>query len=387
ARPISGLTSLQASAKSNIASETRFAQQIGLYDSTQINRKLLESDISEESFQRGLNGVLLETGLFGTLSLQEMAAAGIIDAGVSAPAISRKAAAETFLRTIIYSWNRELLPKPEFEGRYTAFKDWRVEQKYHESLAFAVNSGLFQGASNGLFKPERNLKVQEALLLLQRFFDLATRNSLPIKIAIFKDVAQDHYMTAPLLNLRRAGAFDLTTLGQHLNGTKAISVKDLSLVIQGILGRLDKPAYISQIRQLERSFKQKHSATRKILACMGAVLANAVPHSESNQHILYSDVKTGTSLEKSLEVLSRAGIRMGYNNNRFAGAEKVTRYEALGLINLIISELAVESAAEPTKINTEKVATKSDFESLKQLMITRQARIRRILNRNTADEE
>ncbi len=370
------IASLHAAGKMRLRKEINFAQQIGMYDATQLNKKMLEAPVTAQAFNRGLGGVLVESGLVANFDLKELSALGIIKAAKAEKTISRREACESMLRGIMHGWNNELLQRPAIEATLS-FRDWHPEEKYRESLTFAITSGLVQGSTNGQFRPDDNLKVKEALLLLKRFYDLSTANKIPTRITLFEDVMQDHYMTAPLLNLRKAGAFDLTNLGRVLNGTGPISTKDLSLVIQGILGRLDKTSYLARVQNLERQ-SRSNEATRNLLACMGAVLTQALPHSETNNHILYSDVKNGGSVDKSLSILAKAGIRMGYNNNRFKGSEKVTRFEALGLINRIITELE----PEPIKISDDsKSATREDFETLKKLLIERRERVRKILNR------
>ncbi len=369
------ISSLQAAGKSRLGAEIQFSQQIGLFDATQLNKKMLESYISEHAFNRGLNGVLVESGLVNNFDLKELQKLGIIKIGTAQKGISRREASEALLRSVMHGWQNELLPRPSFEASL-GFRDWQPEEKYRESLTFAITSGLIQGSSAGQFRPDDKLKVKEALMLLKRFFDLATTSKTPTRIALFEDVMQDHYMTAPLLNLRKAGAFDLTNLGKRLNGTGSLSVKDLSMVIQGILGRLDKPAYAARIKHIESKAKNI-DATRNILACMSAVLTEAVPHSETDNHILYSDVKEGSAIDKSLKILARGGIRMGYNNNLFKGNERVTRFEALGLINRVITELE----PEPIRIAESKTATRDDLEAFKKLIQERRERIHKILSR------
>ncbi len=368
------IASLEAAGKSKLSSEIMFSQQIGLFDATQLNSRMLESNITGRGFIRGLSGVLVESGLINNFDQSELAGTGIIKDGKPGKTITRKEACETLLRAIIHGWHNEMFPMP---GKSTTlgFRDWQPDEKYRESLTFAITSGLIQGSSEGMFRPDDPLKVKESLMLLKRFYDLATSSKLPTRIGLFEDVMQDHYMTAPLLNLRRAGAFDLTNLGRRLNGTGPITVSDLSRIVQGILGRLDKPAAIARVKQLEH--QAKGNSSRNLLACMGAILTQAMPHSESDNCILYSDVKENSVVDRSLKILARAGIRMGYNNNLFKGGEKVTRFEALGLINRVVTELEPEQI----KIDAGKTATRDDLEAFKKLLLERRTRIQKILNR------
>ncbi|MFZ5952152.1 MAG: hypothetical protein ACOYXC_15715, partial [Candidatus Rifleibacteriota bacterium] len=74
--------------------------------------------------------------------------------------------------------------------------------------------------------------------------------------------------------------------------------------------------------------------------------------------------------------LSRAGIRLGYENNQLKGYEVVTTEEAVGMLNKIVE------SAEQFRQNQGISATRNDLESFKALIEGRKARIRRILTRS-----
>ncbi len=377
--------SIQASARTALSPEIAFSRQLGLFDQQEFSNRALNGNISEAAFQKSLGRVLAETGLLNSYDRNELIFNGIIDSGKPERTITRQAACETILRGIMFGWIKSSLPRPDEFSSDARFKDWQPDQKYGPALDYALKTGVVQGSPDGAFRPKDRLKLKEALWLLKRLHDLIVANGNVQKFALFSDVPQDHYMTRPLQNLRSAGAFDLTNLGRRLNGTGNINSRDLGLVIQGILVRHSKTEYRSKVDQIMNQYGLSRNANRNLLARMTAVLASAMPHSESNRHILYSDVRTGTVVAEALEVLSRAGIRLGYNNNLFAGHESVSRFEALGVINRIINELepltTPISSPEPTILTTTPKATSSDMEDFINRLRSKRERVRRILNR------
>jgi|GEM_PF-982446 hypothetical protein len=378
---------IQASAKTALSPEIAFSRQLGLFDQYEFSNRALNDNISETAFQNSLARVLAETGLTNSYDHNELLINGIIGSERPERTITRQTACESVLRSIMYGWARNSLPHPEEVRTDARFKDWQVDSKYGPALDYALKTGVIQGSPDGAFRPKDRLKLKEALWLLKRLHDLIIANGNIQRFALFSDVPQEHYMTKPLQNLRSAGAFDLTNLGRKLNGTGNISSRDLGLVIQGILCRNEKAEYRNKIDQIMKQFGLSRNADRSQLARMTAVLASSMPHSESNQLILYSDVKAGSKVAEALETLARAGIRLGYNNNLFAGHEPVSRFEALGVINRIISEL--EPPATPTA-TTEKPtiessapssATSSDIEAFIKRLRSKRERVRRIINR------
>lgn len=377
--------SIQASTKSVLSPEVAFSRQLGLFDQQEFSSRDLNRAISEVAFQKSLSRVLVETGVLNSYARSEMIDNGIIDSDGRKRTITRQQACETILRSIMHGWINNSLPRPEEVRPDARFKDWQPDTKYGPALDYALKTGIIQGSPDGSFRPDDSLKLKEALWLLKRLHDLIIANGNVQRFALFSDVPQDHYMTRPLINLRTAGAFDLTNLGRRLNGTGSISVRDLGLVIKGILVRNNKAQHINHIDHIIKQYGLARNANRAALARMVAVLAGSIPHYESDQQILYSDVTEGRGASDALKILARAGIRLGYNNNVFAGHETVSRFEALGVINRIISELETLSPQEPDKsaLTTENSvsATNTDIEAFINRLRSKRERVRRILNR------
>lgn len=373
-------SAIKASAYSTSSPEIVFSRQIGLFDQYEFSRSELNRNISEVAFQNSLGKVLADTGFIAGFDRDELVRNGIISCWQPKAVITRQAACETILRTILHGWNTDRLPKPQdlTSGRH--FRDWRPEAKYGQALDYAMLTGVVLGGANGRFRPNDNLKLKEAMWFFKRLHDLISKDGILNKFALFTDVPQDHFMTLPLQNLNNAGAFDQTNLGRRLNGTGNIKLQDLGLIIKGILFRLDQSGHYQQIDEIIGRYGQAHPTSRAQLAQVLAVLANAMPHFQSDQKHLYSDVKADSEVAGSLQILAKAGIRLGYKNNLFAGNERVTRYEALGVINDLIDKIDM-TAAKNAQSNQSLSATDTDIESLISRLRSKRDRVRRILNR------
>jgi hypothetical protein len=66
---------------------------------------------------------------------------------------------------------------------------------------------------------------------------------------------------------------------------------------------------------------------------------------------------------------------MGYTDHRFAGDEYITTGETLSVMQKIVEQAKVSRSGK-------RMATKDDVESFKNLLKSKRARVRRILNRS-----
>jgi len=121
--------SIQASTKSALSPEISFSRQLGLFDQQEFSSRDLNRNISEVAFQNSLGRVLAETGLLSSYDRNEMAFNGIIDQGNPGSTISRQAACETVLRSIMFGWIKNSLPRPEDFKADARFKDWQPIQR------------------------------------------------------------------------------------------------------------------------------------------------------------------------------------------------------------------------------------------------------------------
>lgn len=366
---IFSIGSIEAAGK-DVDRDILFARHLGIFDSTNYSPRMLRRPITEMAFYRGLTRVLTDIGFVRSYDFQEMQRLGILTIKKPGKKISRKLAVETMFRAIMFAINTGQIKNPEKMNTFQPFYDWIIEEKYMQGLSVALNFGIVKGTPGGKFLPASALKTSDALVLFRRFHNAFNdkKSSEVVKTTPSKK--------APVQSVKSDTMLSKAQQDEKLNRNRKITIGELSNIIQEILIKAGKPAYISELKYFIRNINRRRAVTRELLTHMGVILLNAMPHNQQDSYSLYSDVKPGTGLARALGFLSRAGIRMGYSNGVLKAKEKVSRYEALSLVNKIMSE------AEMRQLNTTKKATKDDFESFKNLLKIKKARIRRILSRN-----
>lgn len=377
------VSSLHALASKPIP-EIEFSQKLGLFDSSRLTNEVLSSNISELAFQRALNVVLVKSGIIRKFNMTELVELGIIRDGGSNGSISRQGAAKSIMRAIVHGWYREVLKRDGLKN-INPFKDWEIESRYSEPLAYAVQHNIFRGGTSGKFNPYAKLKVKEALAFLMRFYDNAVGvGNEPTGSFEFKPTdtgiellckENEQEFAAQFERLKTAGAFDLTNLGGKVRGDSAITTQDITALFLGIMQKLNKPAFISQIKYYGQTSTQTY-ANRDILACMATNLVEAIPHKTFEENkVVYSDVSPLCEVDYALNNLARAGIRMGYTDSMFKGYERVSIYEVFGLIDRVLTDL------QPRTPSLEKQTMSSEeIEAWKKRLVRRKNRIRKILD-------
>lgn len=377
------VSSLHALASKPIP-EIEFSQKLGLFDSSRLTNEVLSSNISELAFQRALNVVLVKSGIIRKFNMTELVELGIIRDGGSNGSISRQGAAKSIMRAIVHGWYREVLKRDGLKN-INPFKDWEIESRYSEPLAYAVQHNIFRGSTSGKFNPYAKLKVKEALAFLMRFYDNAVGvGNEPTGSFEFKPTdtgiellckENEQEFAAQFERLKTAGAFDLTSLGGKVRGDSAITTQDITALFLGIMQKLNKPAFISQIKYYGQTSTQTY-ANRDILACMATNLVEAIPHKTFEENkVVYSDVSPLCEVDYALNNLARAGIRMGYTDSMFKGYERVSIYEVFGLIDRVLTDLQPRTPSlEKQTMNSEEI------EAWKKRLVRRKNRIRKILD-------
>lgn len=377
------VSSLHALASKPIP-EIEFSQKLGLFDSSRLTNEVLSSNISELAFQRALNVVLVKSGIIRKFNMTELVELGIIRDGGSNGSISRQGAAKSIMRAIVHGWYREVLKRDGLKN-INPFKDWEIESRYSEPLAYAVQHNIFRGSTSGKFNPYAKLKVKEALAFLMRFYDNAVGvGNEPTGSFEFKPTdtgiellckENEQEFAAQFERLKTAGAFDLTNLGGKVRGDSAITTQDITALFLGIMQKLNKPAFISQIKYYGQTSTQTY-ANRDILACMATNLVEAIPHKTFEENkVVYSDVSPLCEVDYALNNLARAGIRMGYTDSMFKGYERVSIYEVFGLIDRVLTDLQPRTPSlEKQTMNSEEI------EAWKKRLVRRKNRIRKILD-------
>ncbi len=389
---VSGFSNIQgllAAKHFNNAPEISFARDLGLFDTYEYSNATLSKNISKLSFYRSLNKVLFDLHLVANIDLNEMQHAGLMGPKKLFRSVSRKEAFEGVFRTILFLWDKKVILEPKNINKSLKFKDYKVEPKYEKALNYAIEVGIINGNSGGRLNPKGLLNLRDSLYLLHRLHSILDSKvgyeapkSVPTAPPTlrFTDIPMDHWFTDPIKELESLGAFDLTDLGKKLEGQKGITTGSFSKIMLGILEKHKKAAFISEVKLMTRRLGTRHALRRKDLARFAAIFVQAFPHTEHFEYGLYSDVRKGSNTWQSLELLNRAGIRLGYPDGRLAGNERVARYEALGLINKTLKKLdTIKETPKPPRV--QRTATKEDINNFKNLIEAKKLKIRKLLNR------
>ena len=368
--------------------EINFARQIGIYDSTSYNQKMLGRPMAELAFYRGLSSVLYELDLIDTISPEELSRRGIAVIKSDSGTISRRTAAETIFRALTHALEIGYLKPATANTMLQPFHDWVIEEKYMTGLSEAINRGIIRGMPNGKFYPDKPLKTADALVLFKRFFDSSKQPESSDNDTSMKSQQQDETSAAinkenrePMLfnlsleRLNKAGAFSGFKEDLQLHTKKSLKLHEARTMLQGILKKADKPAFISELKFLTRNMNHNRPMSRTTLAEFGSILVRAFPGHQNDTKILYADVAPDSRVARALTFLGRVGVRLGYENNLFKGNEVVTPYETVKLFDRVLEN------AEQMQIDTSIAATRSDFVSFKTMLESRRARIKRILYR------
>lgn len=367
------LTSLYA-VENGFSSEVEFSQRIGLFDSERLSEKTLQSNIAEIAFYRGLNLILVDKGIVSSFNPSKLEGLGITTTAAPMCSITRQKATETIFRALMFANSRGIISIPT-RGKDIAFMDWTPNEKYQDTAVFAIKNSVLKGVGQNVFRPSKKLTVREALILLQRLYELDVKqvafdtaneqnmgkadkkvenkktdaaipqssNTKTIYIEpevqkFFKDISNTNPMADTMKKLINAGAFDLTNLNHEANLPKSIKVKDFVKVCKGMMNKAGKPEVCKQIDAAVRSTKGDEAISRNTVAMVGSAIVDVYAHNEYNVSPNYSDVAADSNVGKALQHIAKAGIRMGYPDGSFKGTEKVSRYEAFNLLNIIVGD-------------------------------------------------
>lgn len=397
---------------SKFSSEVEFSQSIGLFDSEHLNGSTLRSNIAEIAFYRGLNLVLTDKGIVDTYNIKNLEETGITSTASPMNSITRQKAAETILRAMMRAQSNGMIDVPNADTK-VAFKDWNPDAKYQNILAYAVKNNIIKGAGGNKFKPDKKLSVKEALIFLRRLYEMEVTPAKKVDTGInqlllakgeraifiepdlskfFNDISDNNAMSDKLKKLINAGAFDYTQLNHEISLTRSISTQDMALVCKGMLTKTGNQKLISNIDTICSGQK---TVTRDTLAKIGAVMTTTYPHKEFNIIATYKDVEAGSPTDAALRELSKSGIRMGYADSNFKGAEKVSRFEAFSLLETIVGEnvptklkvKATEKAAVAKTNKTIKMTDKDeDGLTFAERIQKRKDQFRQIINHRTTEK-
>lgn len=409
------LTSLYA-VENGFNSEVEFSQKIGLFDSECLSEKTLKSNIAEIAFYRGLNLILVDKGIVSSFNPTNLESLGITNTAAPMCSITRQKATETIFRALMFANSRGNISIPT-RSKDISFMDWTPNEKYQDTAVFAIKNCVLKGVGQNVFKPSKKLTVREALILLQRLYELdvrpATFNAAQNRTTVaakpvatkqkvesnqsqspktktiyiepeiqkfFKDISPTNPMADPMKKLINAGAFDLTNLNHEANLPKSIKVSDFARVCKGMMNKAGKSEVCAKIDAAVKAVKGDEAVSRNTVALIGSTIVDAYPHKEYNINPNYSDVDGNSNIGAALQHIAKAGIRMGYPDGSFKGTEKVSRYEAFNFLNIIVGD----NVGTRIKITTVDESQMPAFQPAVENKTAQNAKVNKAKANNTA---
>jgi hypothetical protein len=345
----------------------KFARQKGLFDSSSYGRHTLEKPVSEMAFYRALTQVMTDLNFLETYNLTKMRKAGIISPQKIGHHIKRDKALKTIFRALLFAAKTTQIRFGSDNKRLQPFYDWIIPEKYLSAFEFALDKGIITGNPDGRIMPNKKLSIFETLLLLHRFHKAF---HAPCRIKSHQPLAKEN---KNFQTLSKAGAFDLIDDHKKVLKQQTITCQQISTLIHGVLANYNRAAYISELKYYIAGISTAKHASRADLSYLASILVRALPHQKVGLYSLYKDVKPGSRLARALDFLSRANIRVGYDNNLLKGNEIIEPLEAFDLIR----EIIVKSDKAALRFN--KVATQNDINNLINRIKARKKRIRKIL--------
>ena len=107
-----------------------------------------------------------------------------------------------------------------------------------------------------------------------------------------------------------------------------------------------------------------------------------MPNKEKTAKVDYKDIDEDDAEYLALSKLNGCGINLGYDNRKFAGNEKVTWFDTVKLLDKTLKFAGITSKTNNVDMNAP--ADKEDFERLKNILISKKAKIRSILSRKNS---
>jgi len=362
-----------------LSPELRLGMDIGIIDASDLESRSLDTPITRRSFSVLLKRVFQMLGAPAGSELSDLRTAGIFDPSPSRRSVQRKSALEALARgTLHLADNGFLTLEPKATSN---FSDYRIPEKYRDAISFLKSKGIARGYPDGRFGASRALTKREAVFLLYRFYEQVA-GSLMIRqnsdVLQFVDLPLDHPAMDSLKAMEKAGAFTQMKFGMSFDGYSPLKVRDAVCIVESILTRYDQASESAKIRNLLIGRLPAQPATRGDLAILLGHLVKAFPAKlgVSAESFTYTDVEAGTREANALTALGEKGLFLGYPNGTFNGDEVISRYEAVGIFQAVLTTLNLV-----TPDSGDQIAGKSDFEAFATLLKAKRARIQSILHR------
>lgn len=368
-----------ASPLGHLPRELRLAVESNLISAGQTSSSNLRSRISRSQFASQLGNAMKLLGEVETSDSAALKAAGLFNSS-SRATLTRGEVLETLARATLFFAYKDMITMPSEAP--VNFRDYRIEQKYSQAVAYLQQKFVARGFPDGSFGKNQQLTFKQSVFFIYRFYEAISAdmmNKRPDTGIRFVDLPLNHPVMDSISALTKAGAFDRVFLRSSLDGNSYIKSGELSDIATGIFARARLEIDHIRLRTIFSHHSSASEVKRSELAILlDYVLTSLCPATEATTTYLYSDVARTEPEYTALARLSSAGIRMGYNNNVFAGHESVTWFETINLLKQVIdkTESGTGSSSEP-----DKLATKDDINRMIAVIRARREKVHKILTR------
>lgn len=368
-----------ASPLGHLPRELRLAVEANLISVEQTSSNNLRNRISRSQFASQLGTALNLLGEVETSDSAALKATGLFNSN-SRTALTRGEVLETLARATLFFAHKDMIKMPSEAA--VDFRDYAVEQKYSQAIAYLQQKFVARGFPDGSFGKNRHLTFKQSVFFIYRFYEAISADMMNKKLDTgirFVDLPLNHPVMGSISVLTKAGAFDRVFLRSSLDGNSYIKSGELSDIISGVFARARIEIDHIRMRTIFSDHSSSSEVNRSELAVLlDYVLSSLCPAPEIRKTYLYSDVPRTAPEYTALGRLSAAGIRMGYNNNLFAGHESTTWFEAINLLRQVIdkTESGTGRISEP-----DKLATKDDINRIIAVIRAKREKVHQILNR------
>ena len=361
--------------------ELRLGAELGLIGVKQCNNKFLNRTITKREFANKTAIVMNMLGVQNT-SFNSLVENGIIDSYNQNASISRKDAVEIMARATLFMSANRIFNMPTIP--VSNYKDYRVPEKYSRPFGYMQSKFVVRGLQNNYLGSNRKLTNREAVYFLYRLYEAVSSDmmtSMPNEGLCFIDVPLDHPIMDSIKNLTAAGAFDRAILRPSFDGDSYIVQDDLTEIVGGIFDRSGKECDMLRLQTIF-SDKEGYATRRQMALILEFILDSFVPNKEITAKVDYKDIDEDDAEYLALSKLNGCGINLGYDNRKFAGNEKVTWFDTVKLLDKTLKFAGITSKTNNVDMNAP--ADKEDFERLKNILISKKAKIRSILSRKNS---
>ena len=356
--------------------ELRLGADIGIIEERNCNNKFLRQNITKREFANKLATVMNSVGVQES-KLNNLYENGILDSNKINSIITRKEAVEIMSRSLLFMSASGIFNMTNTKP--TNYKDYTIPEKYAKPMGYLQSKFVVRGLQNNYLGSNKKLTQREAVYFLYRLYEAVSSDkmtSIQNEGLCFIDVSLDSPIMETIKDLTAAGAFDRAILRPSFDGDSFIVQDDLIEVIGGIFDRSGKECDMLRLQTIF-SDKEQYTTRKQMALVLEFLLDSFCADKVTTTNIDYRDVSKADAEYQALSKLAGCNINLAYGNKTLSPDEYVTWFEAVTLINKTLKFAGITNNEK--KVDMSAPADKADFERLKNILIQKKAKIRKIL--------